>query len=182
MRKINKLTDEQKQLVEENHKLIYFVLKKLGVPEDEYYGTAAEALCNAAALFKPNKGMKFSTYACRSIENMCFVQMQLKKRECEVPPDKVTYLDATWTANDGDEFKQNISVQSSENIEHDAIFRTIYVDTLEKLPEHHQGMIDMLMRGYRLRDVGEKYGISKERVRQIFAVFTGMMRNEFKHT
>lgn len=73
------LTAEQKQLVEENLLLSRFVIKKYfrqgkGYPieyEDmEQIGYLA--LCKAARNYDPDKGIRFSSYACRAIQlNIC---------------------------------------------------------------------------------------------------------------
>ena len=42
------LTKEQKELVENNHKLIYYYIHKNGLSVDEYYDILAIGLCKAA--------------------------------------------------------------------------------------------------------------------------------------
>lgn len=46
------MTDEQKQLVEQNHNLIYFYLYRHNLSIEEYYDVAAIGLCKAAITFK----------------------------------------------------------------------------------------------------------------------------------
>lgn len=62
-----KLTEEQKKLVEDNHNLIYFVLRRFNWNIMRYYDIAAYALCRAAMSYNPNNEIKFSTYAVKSI-------------------------------------------------------------------------------------------------------------------
>jgi len=58
-----KLSSQQRKMVEDNHELIYRFLKHYGLSEDEYYDVAALGLCRAGLYYQENKGMKFSTFA-----------------------------------------------------------------------------------------------------------------------
>lgn len=63
-----RLTPEQQKLVEENHALIFGVLRDMGL-DDDFYDIAAIGLCKAALRFKnPNK-VRFSTFAYHIIQN-----------------------------------------------------------------------------------------------------------------
>lgn len=68
-----KLTEEQKILVQDNIKLVHFVIQKYlhihpSNPDyEEYVQTGSEALCKVASRFNPELGIKFSTYATTSI-------------------------------------------------------------------------------------------------------------------
>lgn len=55
------LSEQQKQLLVENHNLIYKVINDMNLPIDEYYGTASEAACKAIADFNHDIG-KVGTY------------------------------------------------------------------------------------------------------------------------
>jgi len=57
-----KLTIEQQKLVEDNHNLIYFIINKYDLENDEYYDLLALSLCKAALTYKQEVA-KFSTYA-----------------------------------------------------------------------------------------------------------------------
>ena len=56
------LNEEQRQLVEENHNLIYGFAHRHHINLDDYYGTLAISLCKAGESYNDKKG-KFSTYA-----------------------------------------------------------------------------------------------------------------------
>lgn len=57
------LSDRQRKLVEENELLIYSFLHKNHLDISEYYGCAAEGLCQAAYTYDPSKGFTFATFA-----------------------------------------------------------------------------------------------------------------------
>jgi DNA-directed RNA polymerase specialized sigma subunit len=59
---IQKLNAEQKQLVADNHNLIYGYAHKKKLDLDEYYDILALGLCRAALSFDSNKS-SFQTYA-----------------------------------------------------------------------------------------------------------------------
>ena len=65
------MTEEQKKLVEDNERLIWYVGRKYlskGYNVYEEYGTLAITLCEVATKWDMNKGT-FATYACASLEN-----------------------------------------------------------------------------------------------------------------
>ena len=72
------LTKEQKELVENNHKLIYYYIHKNGLSVDEYYDILAIGLCKAALNFDESKGIKFVTYAMFVMRNEHSVSETLK--------------------------------------------------------------------------------------------------------
>lgn len=73
------LTKEQKELVEKNHKLIYYYIHKNGLSVEEYYDILAIGLCEAALHFDENKGIKFVTYALFVMRNEHLQNERLKK-------------------------------------------------------------------------------------------------------
>ena len=61
-----RLTDDQRKLVEDHHDLIYYFMNVNGLTENDvidWYGEAAVCLCRAAIKFDPKKGVKFRKYA-----------------------------------------------------------------------------------------------------------------------
>ena len=75
------LTKEQKELVENNHKLIYYYIHKNGLSVDEYYDILAIGLCKAALNFDESKGIKFVTYAMFVMRNEHWVNERLKRNK-----------------------------------------------------------------------------------------------------
>ena len=62
------LDEQQKELVEKNHNLIYHTLHKYKLNEEEYYDILAIGLCKAAIKFDPERS-KFSTFAVKVMYN-----------------------------------------------------------------------------------------------------------------
>lgn len=73
VKKIKKLTEEQRKFVEDNHNLIYAFAKKNELDLEEYYDILAISLCKAALSFDPDRGFSFSTYAYKSMKNACYM-------------------------------------------------------------------------------------------------------------
>lgn len=64
------MNDSYKQLIEDNHNLIYGFLHKYNLGED-YYGDAAIGLCKAAKFYNSDSGNNFSTFAYKCMFNEC---------------------------------------------------------------------------------------------------------------
>ena len=71
--------EEYQKLIEENHKLIYFFLRKHNLDVDEFYGDAAIGLCKAAMEYDESLGYTFSSFAYKCIFNE--VGYELRKRK-----------------------------------------------------------------------------------------------------
>lgn len=80
---VKALTPEQQKLVEDNHNLIYHILRKMNLSDDEFYGIAAIGLCKAAMSYGKSNKVVFSTYAHHvmhaEIKNE-FIRLGAKKR------------------------------------------------------------------------------------------------------
>ena len=62
------LDEQQRELVEQNHNLIYHTLRKYKLNQEEYYDVLAIGLCKAAIAFDPKRS-KFSTFAVNVMYN-----------------------------------------------------------------------------------------------------------------
>lgn len=153
---MEKLTPEQAKLVEDNHNLIYHVLLKYHWDIDKYYGIAAIGLCNAAKMFDPTKGIKFSTYACIAIKN----QVLYDKRKRQLPID--FSLDERFYINDkGDNASKGDLIEDSTNLIDDVIFELALKETLGKLDEKHRRTLELKMQGVDQTTIGEMEGITQ---------------------
>ena len=76
------LTEEQKKLVEENYKLVPYVIFSVMHLDDleEWHGCACIGLCNAAVLWDKKKG-PFSTYAVNAIKNSIISEINYNGRQ-----------------------------------------------------------------------------------------------------
>lgn len=78
------LTPEEKvELAEKDEKLVQYMAKRFnntGIAEDELVGIAYEGYVKALNMYKKDKKTKFSTYACKCMENeiLCFLRKEKK--------------------------------------------------------------------------------------------------------
>ena len=95
------LTQQQQQLVEDNHKLIYFYLYRNSLSVDEFYDVAAIGLCKAAITY--NGQTKFSTYAYACIKCEIFNELHRQKSARKIPMDKQFSYDTKTMDGYGEE-------------------------------------------------------------------------------
>lgn len=76
------LTDKQRKMVEDNHNLIYQFLSEKQLPEDEYYGAVAEALCKASMTYVGVNTL-FSTYAFKIMEMEIYNELYIRDYNME---------------------------------------------------------------------------------------------------
>ena len=166
-KKVEKLTDEQKRLVEENHNLIYKVLYDHHLDIDEWYDVAAIALCKAAALFDPELNYQFSTYACAAIWNNICNQYALSIADRQIPKDKIYSLDCEYgTGEEAYTIKDYYADDYS--FEDDILTMERFVKGLNRFKNpRDRSVVVMASEGYTYEKIGQAYGISRERVRQI---------------
>ena len=72
-----KLNEEQQKMVQDNELLAWYVINKLGLQASEYIDIAYIGLIKACATFNKDYGTKFSSYACKVINNQ--LKMSLRK-------------------------------------------------------------------------------------------------------
>lgn len=166
-KKVEKLTDEQRKLVEDNHNLIYKVLYDKHLDIDEWYGVAALALCKAAMLFDPDKKIQFSTYACAAIWNNICNQYALSIADRQIPKDKIYSLDCEYgTGEEAYTIKDYYADDYS--FEDDILTRERFAKGLNRFKNpRDRSIVVMASEGYTYEKIGHAYGISRERVRQI---------------
>jgi RNA polymerase sporulation-specific sigma factor len=82
-----RLTQEEQYLVEQNMKLIHFVLKKMNITHDyeDFFGVGCIGLCVAANTWVKEKGSAFTTYACNIIRHKIINYMKCVKKSFYVP-------------------------------------------------------------------------------------------------
>lgn len=164
-----KLSEEQKQLVANNHNLIYGIMKQytlsFDAPED-YYGAAAVGLCNAALYYDASKNIKFSTYAyvCMSRE----IQREKDINRTNNMPVLIS-LDADCITED----KNPLSFKDILQDKYDAISVKEILVALEQASKDFTDeeiiIFELLTQRFlNFREIGEELGLSKQRIHQKF--------------
>lgn len=152
------MTEEQKKLVEDNHKLIYFMLHKYNLDIEEYYDIFALALCNAAINYDTNRGTAFSTYAASAMKGAFLHNIRKSKAQCRsgncISIDEVIYNDGT---------KDLITLEDMLSNRLDAFDESILID-FTKLNDRVREILWLSYCGYTQREIADIFGIGQPQV------------------
>lgn len=157
------LTKEQKELVANNHNLIYTYAHKKDISIDEYYGTLAIGLCKAAKIYDKNKG-KFSTIAYRCMENELRMHWKETQKKSVIPENFVLSYDATKTKEDFDNqnnFLENFPDYQSYN---DMLYAVMSFEFVEKLTDKENIIFQYLLDGLTHNEIANKLGCKRQSV------------------
>lgn len=157
------LTDQQRDLITDNHKLIYAFLQSHKLNLDEYYGVAALGLCKAAHSYKPDRGATFATYAYRVMLHEYYMTLRRK----QIPTVSLSTIINADT--DGDEITLGDTLQSDADTEVAALISML----LDHLCVNNRDRLIIWRRiaGHTRRDIGSTLGVTgqavSKRLRQI---------------
>lgn len=173
------MTNEQRQLAAENHKLIYSFLHKYDYDEDEFYDLAAIGLCQAAKYYKDYMGT-FSTYAYKCMFNEIAKYFMIQGAARRVPSELIMYYDAKIQSGNGGESSEILEILDCGNrFENDLIFELCVEKVKERLSDRDKLIFDMLLDGYTTREIGKAAGCSNTNVtnirRRICSKFKGLV-------
>lgn len=146
------LTKEQKNLVEKNHNLIYYVLLKHELSINEYYDIAAIALCNAAKKYNEKRG-SFTNFAVHCIEMQLRCEHRRDTNKKRLANVGTVSMDADMT---GDGCNIGLFIGKSY-IDYDVIL----VDVRSVLDEQQRTIFDYLLLGYTQCELAKILNISQ---------------------
>lgn len=170
------LNDAQRKLVEDNHNLIYSFLNSRHLSLDsveDWYGTAAIGLCNAAMTFDESRGTKFQTYAYKCMKNA--VNGVMRNNAKLIVP--VFSLDDTAI--------ENGSLEGIITDNKDPFFDIYVKESIEiatrGMSDRDKQMVDMIIRqGYDQSSVARVFGLSRQRVSEIMKPVLETIREYFR--
>lgn len=183
-----KLNAEQQKIVADNIGLIYLVAREWYIDLEEYWGYLAEGLCAAAYYFDESRGVSFSHYACRCIENMyARAYNHDEKREKDwwkrlnmKPPLYFEGENEKVRENlDGEHLQSDLDLQCQpisnelEEVEISVLFSEFY----NTLKEEDKNLIKLLATGLSISAIGKKLGVS----RQAVSLRKIRLQNKFKY-
>jgi len=140
---MSKLTEEQKLLISDNHKLIYWYasLKRLDI--NEYYDLLALELCYAVQRFNPKKGSLSSYY----------------KRRCD-------WLLHTEYIKSFSNKRKHTETVYMEELHHqpdtDTLDTILIREAILKIDT--EGILRMKMEGYNQQEIADKLGVSQSHI------------------
>lgn len=157
-----KLDDKQRQLVSDNHSLIYSYAKSKNLYLDEYYDLLAIALCKAAKSFDEGK-TKFSTFAYKCMENEVNTYWRKLNAQYSIPQDMIVYyhasqsIDETECRDFSDLFYDYESQESAE-------YAIMFSEFINGLEDKEKSIAIMLASGMKHKEIGERLLCSRQSV------------------
>lgn len=169
-----KLNDKQKQLVEDNHNLIWWYIWNHHLPEDDletmecWYFVLAEALCKAAATFDASKGCKFSTYATFIMQNNVRIVWR-KNNQSHVPSDLVSSCDEVIYQNDknGNDIRLIDAIEAVNDTAGEAVSNVVLQAAMQHASEQHKLALSLTATGFKQKEIATIMGVSQPQVSRI---------------
>lgn len=161
------MTEKQKQLAAENHKLIFSFLNKHNYDEEEFYDLAAIGLCKAARCYNDSMGA-FSTLAYKCMFNEIARYYKLQGAARKIPSNLIGHFDAKVHCEDGYDIGEIWDILDHGNSFEDDLIFELCVETVRKrLTDKDKLVFDMLLEGYTTREIGKAAGCSNVNVTNI---------------
>lgn len=184
------MTKKQQELVTNNLGLLYNFIEKFNLKNydkcEDWYGRLSEALCRAAVSFDEEKGYRFSTYAYKAMfrELSRGTRKDGERVKNEIPYDSLKIINDEEIIIDNTKiFRDKTEYGNAQKGLEDKEFIQNFNKILEKLPENHQKIVyERFFLDKEYKDIGKKYGISKQRVAQICKIFCKRYATRYKIT
>lgn len=160
---MDRLNDEQREFVTENHNLIYSFLYSNNLNVEEWYDLAAIGLCKACLSFDGGKS-QFSTFAYKCMWNQVFAEMRKEGAIRRGKYDKVLYYDAMiHTDSDGVNCSfLNLIPDMKYDTSKQAIIRVRLYEMFGRLNDKEIETANLLSKGYNMAYIGDCLGCSKQ--------------------
>ena len=162
------MTEEQKQLVMNNHKLIYSFLQKYNLNVEEYYDLAAIGLCRAAKSYK-NDISKFATYAYRCMFNMICNEFKKKKYVSRIPDELIVSYNKEIINENGENIEFLECIPSDVDMEECVLLEVDIRKSLNKLnlSERDRLIFELLIDGYNSSEIGQIVNCDRNTVARV---------------
>ena len=158
------LNEEQRKLVEENHKLIFDLAYKRNLNLEVWYGDLAIGLCKAGLIFDPSQNCKFSTLAYACMNNEIKNVRRNNRSKNRIPEELILSFDMPYETDDGTvdllEFIEDKDRMALDNI---VFYQQVYDDYSER----DKRIIGLLTQGYTQKEIASQFGYSHQNVNQL---------------
>lgn len=157
------LTEEQRNLVAENHNLIYTYAIKKNISVEDYYGTLAIGLCKAAKTFDENKGA-FSTFAFYCMENELYMQWRSLQKKSTIPENFILSYDTPkefWDSDNQNNYLESFQDYQSYN---DMMYTVISSEFAEGLTDKEKIIFESLLNGLTHNEIANKLECKRQSV------------------
>ena len=161
---MEKLTEEQKKLVSDNHDLIDFFVNIKKLQKDDYYYVLAEALCKAAKNY--NKDLSaFRTYAVYSMNTALKNTIRKSNQPTTVPETMI--VSASKNVGLADERIPILDLLKYPNVldvDDRVVLKVSIEQCMKKLTDREKEIVDLLDRGYTRKQVAEALSTDKRNI------------------
>ena len=159
-----KLTKEQKKLVEENHNLIYSFAHKNNLNVNEYYDILAIGLCDAAQTFDENRGA-FSTVAYHCMKNRLYKYWDRFKNKNMIPENIVVSYDAPMAEDDSIGLGYYLDVLANSDSTYDIVESNILkTELLNIFNGADRVVLDCIVNGETYREIAKRIGCTHQMI------------------
>lgn len=161
------MTDEQKKLVEDNHSMIYLVIRKMGLPIEDNYDLAAIGLCKAAMNYDSEKNT-FSTFAYRCIKNEIMLDYKARNRQKRVlSENSISYDAPIMSQEEGENLSLLDQIKSNDSVENEALSRVMYEELVEQLGDTDSKVLPFFKRGLKQDEIAKIMGVSQASISRV---------------
>ena len=162
-----KLTEEQRKIVEENHSLIYLVIRNMGLLVEEHYDIAAIGLCKAALSYDSEKS-SFSTYACRCIRNEILYDFRARKMPKRVISEQLVSYDApVMSADETEKIALIDCIKAKGSTENEALSKVMYEEVIRNLGDVDSKVLPLFQQGYKQAEIAKIMGVSQANISRV---------------
>lgn len=161
------------KLIKDNINLVYYVIHRLRLKiDDDLVSEGRLALIIAAKGYNPDKGVKFSTYAIKTIRGYLLTYVNRRKPILKPLRDGTKYIQAPMVVDIEDDVLWEI-VGTDEEAMESQVFVDDFIKSLDK---REQIVINGLLDDKTQAEIGKELSISQVQVYRIINVIRGKLR------
>lgn len=168
---ITPLTEHQRQIIEENHNLIWDFLINHRLNADEWYDILALACCKGVAVFDFKSNTAISTYLYKCMKNAYLNELRYLHSSKRFELLSTVSLDSPVTSDDIEHCTYADIIPTSEDIitfKLEAMNDLKFLHTLKlKLTDQEYLVLQYLISGYRQCEICKLLKLSRSRTSQI---------------
>ena len=167
--------EARQKLIVHNLRLVSHVVKKYTVPgytQEDLVSVGTLGLIKAIGSFKPESGVKLTTYAARCIENEVLMLLRASKKQ----KGEVSLYESLGTDGEGNDISFADILGTPQGEVEDGVIRRISMDAVRKaigkLPRRERTVIEMRFglvdgRQYAQHEVADVLGVSRSYVSRL---------------
>jgi len=158
-----KLSQEQQQMVIDNHNLIYSFLIKHKLDIEDWYGVASIGLCKSVTCWDKDKS-SFSTFAYVIMLNYVRMEMRKQNSSTRKPKLEISSLNYVITGSDNDICEMSDIMPNKTNYEDEAIFNIHFNKFITKLKDKDKALVKLILENFTQKEIAQVVKLSQAQV------------------